>query len=317
MAEFDALQIRKVDGGLLLIFHELLLRRRASAVADRLGLSPSAISHSLTRLRDAFGDPLFIRRAHGLEPTQRAIELGPKIEAMIALLGEAVSGDARFDPAESHRRFRIVCADHIATLTAPPLVEVFRREAPNATFSARPAYLNQALRAVRRDEADIALGVFDQVPRGLVSRLLFEDEYCVIARAGHPAVAGKVDFATYATIGHVFIGNPDGLLAEELSIDSKAMSASYGALPSPDVVRTHAYLSQWESAMLLVSESDVLADCPRRLAMRFAPRLGLQVLDPPGRPFQMTVQYVRRADAPDAAVDWLLDKIAGIFAQPQ
>jgi DNA-binding transcriptional LysR family regulator len=316
MAEFDAMKIRKLDGGLLLIFRELLLRRRASAVADHLGLSPSAISHALDRLRDAFGDPLFIRRSHGLEPTQRAIELGPKIEAVIAMLGEAVSGEAGFDPAGSHRRFRIVCADHIATLIAPPLVEIFRREAPDATFSVRPAYLTNALRAVRRDEADIALGVFDEAPRGLLARPLFEDDYCVIARAEHPTVQGAVDYETYATIGHVFIGNPDGMLADEFSLDTKAMAANYGKLPSPAVVRTHAYLIQWESVMLLVSESDVLAECPRRLARRYAARLGLQILDQPFAPFRMAVQAVRRSDAPDAAVDWLMEKLVGIFAEP-
>jgi DNA-binding transcriptional LysR family regulator len=316
MPEFDALQIRRLDGGLLLIFRELLLRRRASAVADHLGLSPSAISHALVRLREAFGDPLFIRRSHGLEPTQRAIEMGPKIEAVIALLGEAINGDTGFDPAGSHRRFRIVGADHLATLIAPPLVEIFRREAPNATFSVRPAYLAQALRAVQRDEADIALGVFDQTPRGLVATRLFEDDYCVIARAGHPTVAGTVDLETYATIGHVFIGNPDGLLADELSLDTRAMAANYGKLPGPEVVRTHAYLIMWESVMLLVGESDVLAECPRRLATRYADRLGLQILDPPTAPFRMAVQAVRRSDAPDAAVDWLMDKLVGIFAEP-
>src|SRR5580658_1413 len=143
MPEFDTLQIRKVDGGLLLIFRELLLRRRASAVASQLGLSPSAISHALTRLRDAFGDPLFIRRSHGLEPTQRALELGPRIEALIAALGAAVSDDQSFDAARSRRRFRIVCPDDIATLLAAPLVEAFRRAAPRASFSTRPAYLDR------------------------------------------------------------------------------------------------------------------------------------------------------------------------------
>jgi DNA-binding transcriptional LysR family regulator len=317
MPEFDQLQIRKVDGGLLLIFRELLLRRRASAVASQLGLSPSAISHALTRLRDAFGDPLFIRRSHGLEPTQRALELGPRIEALIEMIGTAVSGDARFDPAESRRRFRIVCADHISTLLAPPLVEIFRREAPGATFSARPAFLHQALRAVRRDEADVAIGVFEQVPRGLVATPLFEDDYCVIARKDHPTVRGSVDLKTYLSIGHVFVGNPDGMLSEQSSLDdAKAMSATYGKVPSADLIRTHAYLIQWETVMLLVSESDVLADCPRRLAKRFASRLGLQVMDQPLPPFHMAVQAVRRADAPDAAVDWFMEKLTAVFAAP-
>src|SRR5579871_3551373 len=116
MDEFDQLQIRKLDGGLLLVFRELLARRQASAVARHLGLSPSSISHALTRLRDLFGDPLFIRRSHGLEPTRRALELSPRIEALVEAIGQSVSGEPAFDPAVSRRRFRIACADPIESL---------------------------------------------------------------------------------------------------------------------------------------------------------------------------------------------------------
>jgi len=303
-----------MDGGLLLVFHELLLRRRATDVANHLGLSPSAISHSLTRLRDLFADPLFVRRSHGLEPTQRAIELGPRIEALIAMMGAAASGEAGFDPAASRRRFRIVCPDHLATLMAAPLVEVFRAGAPRASFSTRPAFLERALRAVRRGEAEVAIGVFDRIGGGFLARELFEDDYCVIARKGHPVVTGAVDLETYARIGHVFVGNPDGVLAEDGPFDREAMRATYGALPGPELMRTHAYLTQWESVMLMVSESDVLADCPRRMARRFAERLGLQVIEPPYPPFRFTVQAVRRSEAPDAGVDWLVERVAEVLA---
>ncbi len=91
MADFDQLKIRRLDGGLLLIFRELLVHKRASEVSRRLGLSQSAISHALTRLRDLFGDPLFIRKSHGFEPTRRAQELRPRIEALLDLIGTTVS----------------------------------------------------------------------------------------------------------------------------------------------------------------------------------------------------------------------------------
>ena len=313
MAEFDALQIRKVDGGLLLIFRELLLRRRATQVAGQLGLSPSAISHALTRLRDLFGDPLFIRRSHGLEPTQRAIELGPQVDALIAMAGAAISRDQGFDPAESRRRFRILCPDYIATLLAGPLVAAFRDEVPHGSFSTWPAFLGRALRAIRRGEAEVAIGAFDQLPRGCVARPLYEDEYWVIARRGHPTVQGQVDLRTYARTSHVFVGQPDGALADEWA-DREGMRDSYGDLPPPGLVKTHAYFTQWETGMLLVSGSDVLADCPRRLAEAFADRLGLQVMPPPFEPFRFAVQAVRRADSSDAGVDWLVDRIAQALA---
>ena len=311
MPEFNQLNIRKVDGGLLLVFRELLVRRQASAVARQLGLSPSAISHALVRLRDLFGDPLFVRRSHGLEPTRRALELAPRIEALLEAIGETISAEPAFDPAVSRRRFKLAYADPIGSVVGPGLVAAFRAEAPNATFSVRPAFLDRALRSVRRGDVDVALGSFRQLPAGLEATTLYEEDYCVIARQGHPAITGpRVDWTTYATIGHVFVGVPDAALADEPPTDREAMEATYGAVPGPDVIRTHAYVSLWETAMLIVAGSDVLADCPRRLAQRHAARLGLQVLEPPGRPFTFTMQAVRRAGAPDAGLDWLMIKIA-------
>src|SRR6187549_935469 len=106
MSDIDTSKLRRLDGGLMLVFRELLRTGRASQAAERLGLSQPAISHALTRLRDLFDDQLFVRRPHGFEPTRRALELGPQVEALIALAGEALSPDSRFDPARSDRLFR-------------------------------------------------------------------------------------------------------------------------------------------------------------------------------------------------------------------
>ena len=121
---------------------------------------------------------------------------------------------------------------------------------------------------------------------------------------------GRVDAATYATAGHIFVGNPDGALADESPIDRETINAAYGELPGPNVIRTHAYVSLWETAMLIVASTDAMADCPRSLAVRHAARLGLQVLDPPFRPFRFTIQAVRRADAPDPGLDWFMAKLS-------
>ena len=314
MREFDNLQIRKLDAGLLLVFRELMVRRRASDVAEHLGLSASAISHALGRLRDLFGEPLFIRRSHGLEPTQKALELAPQVERLLELIDDVVSPERGFDPARSRRRFRVACPDWIGTLIAPGLVESFHREAPTANFATRYAILDRALRAVRRGEADVALGAFGAVPAGLAAELLFEDHYCVVARRGHPMIDGALDRRTYAIAGHLYCGNPDGALGEDVPIDRPAMDVSYGELPRPGLIRAEGYVPQWETVMLAVSRTDSLAECPFRLAERYAERLGLQVLEPPYRPFRFTVMAVRREDAADAGVDWLMEKIRAAVA---
>src|ERR1700761_5840610 len=107
MGDIDQLDICRIDGGLLLVFRELSRRGRTTAEAAHLGLSQSAVSHALGRLRDLFGDPLFLRKPHGLAPTRRALELAPRIEALIDMMGAAVRPAPGFDPTLSTRWFQI------------------------------------------------------------------------------------------------------------------------------------------------------------------------------------------------------------------
>ncbi|MDR3511448.1 MAG: LysR family transcriptional regulator [Caulobacteraceae bacterium] len=306
--------IRRLDGSLLLVFRELLAHRRATLAARRLGLSQSAVSHALGRLRALFDDPLFIRRPHGLEPTQRALELGPRIEALIDLVGETLSADTRFDPAHSRRRFNLAGPAFITSIIGARLVEQFRASAPNAAFLSRRLLLDLALVAVRRGEIDLALGAFARIPPDMTAETLYVDRYCVIARRDHPVVRPPLDRATYAATPHVFVGDPPGYASNEVIYDPDLMAETYGAVPPPEAIRTAAYVPQWETAMLIVSASDAIADCPGRLAERYAVRLGLQVIEPPYDPAMPPVQAVRRAGLKDPAIDWLLDQVRAAVA---
>jgi hypothetical protein len=128
----------------------------------------------------------------------------------------------------------------------------------------------------------------------------------VLARRGHPTVKGRVDVRHYRTSGHIFVGNPDGASLDEEPFDREVVNATYGPLPGPrDGISTQGYVNLWETALLMVAGSDVLVECPRRLANKYAKKLGLQVLQPPYKPFRFTIQAVRRQTA-DAGVDWLL-----------
>jgi DNA-binding transcriptional LysR family regulator len=314
MADFDFNDIRRLDGGLLLVFRELLTHRRATTVARRLGLSQSAISHALGRLRDLFNDPLFIRRPHGLEPTRRALELAPRIEALIELAGETLSVETRFEPARSRRRFNLAAPNFVASIVGGRLVEQFRAAAPDAAFQFRNLLVDVALAAVRRGDIDLALGQFSRIPEDMVAEPLYLDCFMVIARQGHPSVRPPLDPVAYATTPHVFVGDPSGAGVSEVVYDPDLLAEAYGALPPPEQVKPAAYVPQWETAMLMVASSDAIADCPGRLAERYAARLGLQVIEPPYDPRTPPVQAVRRASPKDPAVDWLLGQVRAAAA---
>jgi DNA-binding transcriptional LysR family regulator len=296
MSDFDLDDIRRLDGGLLLVFRELLRHRRATTAARGLGLSQSAISHSLTRLRDLFGDPLFVRRPHGLEPTQRAIALGPRIETLIDLAGAALARGGDFDPAISDRRFNMSAPEFVTAIIGAPLVEIFRRSAPNATFAIGFQPQEAALESITHGEADLALGRFTHLRPGLRSEILFEDRSCVVARRKHPKIKGAISLAAYCETGHVFAYTPS-----EVSSDA--------ILPSPRAVKAHAYVPGWLAALALVAASDAIATCPRRLAERQAKVMDLQILKTPFALDSQKVLAVRRIGASDAGADWLLDQI--------
>ena len=295
MKDIDTNNIRRLDGGLLLVFRGLLRRRRTTAVGHDLGLSQSAVSHALTRLRDLFDDPLFIRRPHGLEPTRRALELAPRIDALIDLAGETLERGGTFDPARSERRFALAAPEFVTALIGADLVKAFHKSAPKASFYVQFLTRHSPLDALRRGEIDVAIGRYPTVAPGLVSELLFEDRYCVVARRGHPKIKGKISYEAWLATGHVFA-------------DSK-MEEGSDETPSTDEIAFVAAVQRWLTALVMVSASDAIATCPLRLAQRQSKVLGLQVITTDFLQDRIAVYAVRRDGDADPGAGWFMEQI--------
>lgn len=133
--------LRDVDLNLLLLFQHLLEDRNISSVARRLDLSQPAVSNALRRLRQAFGDELFVRTAQGMQPTPRAQRLAGPVSEALALLAGALQDQDAFDPAASMRRFRVAMTDVGEIHFMPRLIEVC------AQVSRRRASIRCACRA--------------------------------------------------------------------------------------------------------------------------------------------------------------------------
>jgi DNA-binding transcriptional LysR family regulator len=296
MSDIDINKLRRLDGGLLLVFRELLRERRASRVAESLGLSQPAISHALTRLRDLFEDPLFVRRPHGFEPTRRALELGPQVDVLIGLAGQALTPDAGFDPAASTRMFRFAAPEFATALIGAALINRLREIAPRVSFACAPATEDEAMRVLQRGEADFAMGRFGKARSGYLVEDLWGDEYCVAARKDHPTLKGAIDEAAWRGTGHVFAWN--------------AAETAETATSEPDNRIAHlASVPGWVTALLLVAQTDAIATVPRRLAERHADKLGLQVIDLPFPPNRIVLSVMRRSGVKDAGVDWFLEQV--------
>jgi len=310
VSDIDNDDIRRLDGGLLLVFRELCRRGRTTAAAAHLGLSQSAVSHALGRLRDVFGDPLFLRRPHGLEPTPRAQALAPRIEALIEAMGAAIRPEQAFDPSRSGRWFNVAATEYADEAIAARLAGRLHGVV-GAVFTFQFSRGYRALEDLRRGRIDLVLGRFEALPAGLAAEPLFEDRYCVVARRGHPTIQGRISLRQWQGAGHVWVA--------AMSSSDDVMGPSVGEDPMPSLAEAAAtaLVPRWETALAIVAASDAIASGPRRFALERAERLGLQVLETPASPYPpWTVSMVRRTGA-DAGLDWFCGEVrAAAVAEP-
>jgi len=101
-----------LDLNLLRLLDALLAERSVSRAAARVGLSQSAASHALRRLREHFDDPLLVRTAQGMTLTQRADRMREALHQALADLARAVAPSEPFAPATERRTFHLIAADY-------------------------------------------------------------------------------------------------------------------------------------------------------------------------------------------------------------
>src|SRR5690349_4124028 len=195
------IDLSRADLNLLVVFEAVMRERHVGRAAEKLHLSPSAVSHGLGRLRDMLGDPLFLRTPKGVQPSDRAVQLAEPIAEILARVRGVVASAEPFDPATSVRRFTIGAPDGASLVFLPPLFEHLRKAAPNLDISVRqllprsgepsPALAWRDALADLEDRAlDIAVIPSDIVPARFLSRTLYEEDFVVAMRAKHPFARG-------------------------------------------------------------------------------------------------------------------------------
>jgi DNA-binding transcriptional LysR family regulator len=276
----------------LLVFRELLRTGSASRAAERLGLSQSAVSHALGRLRALHHDPLFVRRPHGFEPTRRARELAPHVERLVELAASIYADAGTFDPSTSDRRFSVAAPEFVMATLGGELLGRWSTAAPGVSLVTRQLNQGEIVDRLRRGEIDLGIGRFaSRQPAGIAREVLYRDQYCVAARRDHPTIHGSLDRDAYLSVGHVVASSPsEGEPDEEV----------------PPAVSVIAVVPAWLAALTIVSSSNAIATCPQRLAAQHAAPLQLQVVAVPGRPLPIEVAALWRSDErPDPGVEWL------------
>jgi DNA-binding transcriptional LysR family regulator len=177
--------IKRIDLNLLIVLDALLDDCNVTRAAERLGYTQPTVSGMLARLRDLFGDPLFVRTQRGLLPTPRAKALAAPLKRLLADSHQLIARD-QFDPVTAEITFRVASNDYMQHALLVPFVKVLRREAPNVRLAIAPPIVEGIEDALARGLIDLALTVPEFAMTDLPSRLLYRERYVVAVRRQHP-----------------------------------------------------------------------------------------------------------------------------------
>lgn len=295
-----------IDLNLLLVFQEVYRARQISGAAKRLGLTQSAVSNALARLRRTFGDELFVRTAHGMQPTPFAEQLAEPVGAALVQVELALNQRSGFDPATSTRRFTVALSDVGEVYFMPALIERCRSVAPQVRISSVRAGSVALKDEMESGRVDLAIGAFDDVSEAMYQRLLFRQPYVSMFRSGHPLTAGEVTLERFLGAEHLMVDSADSPYDR---INQLLEKAGIGAT-------TRFRVPHFTAVPYIVSAGDLVVTVPQKLAQRAAAPFGLVWIVPPlTLPVLQTNVFWHRRFNQDPGNQWLRALVADAFAE--
>ena len=295
----------EIDLNLLRVFDTLYEVRSVTRAAERLGLTQSAVSHALRRLRGAIDDPLFVRAPGGLQPTARAAEIAPGIREGLGQLRGALSPTI-FDPATASRRFTIAAGSYFCVLLVPLLIEAVRRRAPGVEIRVLPIGPG-LLSEFDESVVDLALGAFTRIPARLETELLFREEMVWIAAAGNPLAQTPLDRDRFAAAPRltISVGRPFEALkaaVPEGGLERRQIAETGEVATGGDTGAVYDALT----AIATVGRTDLIAMVPKRFARRDGREHGVVKLGAPDEAgaIDLTMLWHSKADS-DSGLAWL------------
>ena len=260
--------IRNLDLNLLKTFDALMDEGSVTRAAQRLMLTQPAVSAMLTRLRDYFDDPLFVRSQRGMVPTERAMTLAGPIKQVLADINLLLQ-PIHFDPQTSKMTYTIAATDYALKAVIVPLMAELKKQAPGIRVAVIAVNQDSLSRQMEQGEVDLALVTPETTPEELHGRALYEEQYVCMMRADHPAaVSGRITLEKFCSLEHILVSNKGGFWG-----------------PTDDALATmklNRHIGLSVNSFLVLPEilriTDMIAVVPRRLACRHD---NLMIMDTP------------------------------------
>lgn len=242
------------DLNLLIALDVLLAEGSVTRAARRLRLSPSAMSRTLARLREATGDPLLVRAGRALVPTPRALALREKVAPLLGDILAVLGPEKQLDPRQLEQTFTLRASDGFVENFGPALLAHVGAQAPGVRLRFVQKIDRESV-LLRDGSIDLETGVIGSLTGPEVrTRRLFGDRFVGVVRSGHPLARGEISAARYAAGQHVLVARRDQ--------DTGPMDDALAALGLRRSIAS--IVGGFTAALALAAGSDLIATVPER-----------------------------------------------------
>ncbi|MFT3813485.1 MAG: LysR family transcriptional regulator [Acidovorax sp.] len=262
------------DLNLLKVFEALMTEGNVTRAANKLSLTQPTVSNALRRLRETFGDPLFVRHGAGIHPTRRATELWAPLARSLQAIRSAIEGET-FDAAGSTATLRLTMSDYVGCIVVPRLLARLGEIAPGIRIHTLPGKVVDFRQTLAEDKADFAIGAYNddiERPRFLRSRDLWPVGFSCFMRSDHPlGQLEKIPLKKFLNARHVDVSLPSepGAIYDRV-LRSRGLQRN--------LVST---VSHYATAYEVVRQSDLIAVLPWSGDLETVCTTGLRQVPPP------------------------------------
>ncbi|WP_166266923.1 LysR family transcriptional regulator [Marinobacter caseinilyticus] len=268
-----------------------------SRAAVRLGVSQSAVSHTLDRLRQALGDPLYVKSGRGITPTRYTLQTVPHVRQLVDDL-RALSVGPPFSPAQAEFTFTIAANDYQRDLLLPPLMHTLRETAPGIRLQVMPSGIPSA-DMLRQDICDLIISPHPPAVGDVMQRGLLTDQMTVFYDPHkRQAPANLADYLHSQHIGILFA------TGERMALE--------GALQAQGLARDIAVtVSNFSGLPGFLKGTNLLATAPRRMSEHLLKEFAQAPLPFTIKPFTLLMLWHQR-NQDDSAHRWLRQQLVAV-----
>jgi DNA-binding transcriptional LysR family regulator len=316
----ECAHLRMIDLNLFRVFDAMMLHRSVRKASQILSVTPSAVSHALSRLRQSIGDELFIPTESGMQPTQRALQLASGVREGLEKLERALTRKDAV-PAEALRTFRVGATDYPCMVVLPSLVKRLAKSAPNVDLRVFPSNHIELVQQLEKGRADLVIGSFTELPAGIRRRRLLREDEVITVRTGHPLTRGRMTKERLLEFPQVVVepagtreSTTDGFSDEATNAKRVSVERALYEFQNGRIVpggRAAVCVPNFAAVAPFLQLSDMVAMLPRRLALRAAAHAPLALVDPPYGSITIEIEmlWIGGTDQ-DEGLQWLLNELA-------